>query len=216
MKDLLNVFKSNTDLNKVKISYLTLQDLDFLSLAYYRTWETRIEKKGFTDEFKRENLHYWLPFYTFIGFYIDRNFPNTLFSKVKSLFEKKDTNTKNNNPKKEKGLCDKSKGKLVELKDSIKSECKNNDKSEKCKTKKLLEAFIILIPSFGDCYLTQYNKESLIEEIKQHYEENNESKNNSDNNLENESIEKLKEKFLKQKVKEIIKLAFLENLSSEK
>ena len=215
LKYLLDL-SENVDLNKVKISNLTLQDLDFLSLAYYRTWETRIEKKGFTDEFKKENLHYWLPFYTFIGFYIDRNFPNILLSSVKSLFgnhSKEDTSTKSNNSKKKKDSDTNTKSNNSEKDKNLCDKLKN----ELSKKTGIEKDFLILIPSFGNCYSFQYEIKLYIKGIyKEKIEELKKKsiekwKQKKIKGVKRKSIEHLKEIFLKEKVKKIIELAFLKN-----
>jgi len=82
LKNILFVEEATSIINSSPV-LLKLLDLDNLSLAYFRGIETRIKKKGSRDEYN--NAIYLLPFYSFIGFYIDKQFPDWLFTIISKI-----------------------------------------------------------------------------------------------------------------------------------
>jgi len=66
---------------------LTLRELDSLSLAYFRGWETRVRREGLIEIY-RKSIYYLIPFYVFTIFYIERGLPDKLFTILNNLFRR--------------------------------------------------------------------------------------------------------------------------------
>jgi len=84
LTEILKIINSNNISNIPINNKITLQDLNFLSLAYYKGIETRFEKKSI----RWKNIYYVLPFYIFLAFYISKDLPDRIFYALSFLYRK--------------------------------------------------------------------------------------------------------------------------------